>query len=343
MDPQTNLDVLVDDLDVNIDELTTALTPLLTSALPKTASTLPLLDKAKLYVLFAAAIESLLFSALQASGADAKSHPIFAELARLKGYNAKLKQAEEAGENGVNLKRGPAARLDKEAAARFIRHGLAGNERFDLERAERIAKEKAKAALKARAMKITFDQKVEEEKQAEMLKKRKADEVEEAEEEESSSSDDAEDEGVEEMEQEQDQAAEEEDHVESENDDFYGTSAPASQPLRKKPRLLASDTISPSKKAKSKKDKTHKPSTTPTSDSTPSAQKQASRLAKREKRLTDPKSKKQTELLLPERSQQPPKTRSETFNALLNGSLAEQKKAREMEKDKAAAKKGKKK
>jgi exosome complex protein LRP1 len=326
MDPQNNLDILVDDLDVNIDELTTALTPLLASPVSKTASTLPLLDKAKLYVLFAATIESLLFSALQASGADAKSHAIFAELVRLKGYNAKLKLAEEAGENGVNLKKGPAARLDKEAAARFIRHGLAGNERYDLERAERIAKEKARAALKARGLKIKFDQKAEEEKQAEMMKKRKAEvgDEEEEEEEDSSSSEEEEQEEQEviQPEQEANPDDEEEDHVESENDDFYGpTTTPTTQPPQKKPRLLPSDATA-----------LDSPSPTPTKRTKKSKDKKRS------------KSKKEKELILPERAQQPPKSHSETFSALLSGSFAEQKKGREGEKEKVVAgKKGRRK
>jgi exosome complex protein LRP1 len=114
MDPQTDLPDLVEDLEVNIDELTSTLSPLLSTPLSTTATSLPLLDKAKLYVLAAYAIESLLFSTLQASGVDAKSHALFAELARLRTYFA--------------------------------------NERYDRERAERTAREKARAAEKARAL-----------------------------------------------------------------------------------------------------------------------------------------------------------------------------------------------
>ncbi|KAH7405665.1 hypothetical protein DE146DRAFT_649380 [Phaeosphaeria sp. MPI-PUGE-AT-0046c] len=153
MDPQTDLPDLVEDLEVNIDELTEALAPLLNTQLSTTASSLPLLDKAKLYVLAAYSVESLLYSTLQASGVNAKEHAIFKELARLKGYFGKIKFAEER----MNAPAAPKAKLDVGAAARFIKHGLAGNEKYDLERAERLAKERARAQLKARQINKKFD------------------------------------------------------------------------------------------------------------------------------------------------------------------------------------------
>ncbi|KAH4152009.1 hypothetical protein HBI17_007220 [Parastagonospora nodorum] len=151
MDPQTDLPDLVEDLEVNIDELTTTLAPLLSTQLSTTASSLPLLDKAKLYVLAAYSIESLLYSTLQASGVNAKEHQIFKELARLKGYFGKIKHVEERPVV-------PKSKLDVSAAARFIKHGLAGNEKYDLERAERMAKERARAQLKARQINKKFDE-----------------------------------------------------------------------------------------------------------------------------------------------------------------------------------------
>jgi exosome complex protein LRP1 len=149
MDPQTDLPDLVEDLEVNIDELTSTLSPLLSTPLSTTATSLPLLDKAKLYVLAAYSIESLLFSTLQVSGVDAKSHALFAELARLRTYFAKIKDIEERAPGGAWEGR---ARVDKDAAARFIKHGLSGNDRYDRERAERTAREKERAAEKARAL-----------------------------------------------------------------------------------------------------------------------------------------------------------------------------------------------
>lgn len=151
MDPQTDLPDLVEDLEVNIDELSTTLAPLLPpNTLTKTALPLPLLEKSKLYVLLAYAIESVLFSTLQASGADARSHPLFQELARLKGYFGKIKDAEEFHKR-IEEKEGR-ARLDVGAAQRFIKHGLSGNERYDELRRERVAREKERALEKARAL-----------------------------------------------------------------------------------------------------------------------------------------------------------------------------------------------
>ncbi|KAJ4340245.1 hypothetical protein N0V95_007539 [Ascochyta clinopodiicola] len=148
MDPQTDLPDLVEDLEVNIDELSSTLTPLLPpNSLSETSASLPLLEKAKLHVLAAYSIESLLFSTLLASGADAKSHALFAELARLKGYFTKIKDAE--AHIGREEKR---ARLDVGAAQRFIKHGLAGNERYDEMRKERVAREKERGLEKARAL-----------------------------------------------------------------------------------------------------------------------------------------------------------------------------------------------
>ena len=151
MDPQNDLPDLVEDLEVNIDELTSTLAPLLPpNTLSKTAAPLPLLEKSKLYVLAAYAIESVLFSTLQASGSDAKSHAIFTELGRLKGYFAKIKHAEEHFKR-LEEKEGR-ARLDVGAAQRFIKHGLSGNEKYDEMRKERMALEKERALEKAKAL-----------------------------------------------------------------------------------------------------------------------------------------------------------------------------------------------
>lgn len=121
---------LVEDLSTNISDLEQALAPLLNTTLSTSTSKLPLLDKAKLYVLATYAIESLLFSAIRLNGVDAKAHPIFQELARVKEYFGKIEKAE-----GQGSRRGTT--LDKDAASRFIRHGLAGNERLDRGRGEK--------------------------------------------------------------------------------------------------------------------------------------------------------------------------------------------------------------
>ncbi|KAH0543764.1 hypothetical protein FGG08_001946 [Glutinoglossum americanum] len=135
-------------LEVQIDDLRDALEPLLATALSHNAAKLPLLDKAKLYVLVTYAIESLLFcltqpaAILRLDGINSREHPVFRELARVKQYFEKIKDAELSGTKRDNLC------LDKEAANRFIKHALAGNEKHDLKRAEQQAKERAKAHIK---------------------------------------------------------------------------------------------------------------------------------------------------------------------------------------------------
>ncbi|KAF7502667.1 hypothetical protein GJ744_005280 [Endocarpon pusillum] len=143
----TNLVSLVEHLEDNIDELEENLEPLLSAALTATTQKLPVLDKAKLYVLIVYSIESLLFSYLRLNGVKAKDHPVFKELTRVKQYFEKIKIAEEGpAQPRKNLS------LNKQAAGRVIKHALSGNEKHDLERAEREAKEKLMAKRKLQVM-----------------------------------------------------------------------------------------------------------------------------------------------------------------------------------------------
>ncbi|KAF4553191.1 Sas10/Utp3/C1D-like protein [Elsinoe fawcettii] len=125
---------LLSNLSAHVDTTATTLQPLLARPLSSTAGKLPLLDKAKLYIHVAYAIESLLFSQLQLSGVDAKAHPIFSELKRVRSYFEKIKHAEGQG--------GPNMRLAKDAAGRMIKAGLAGNDRKDREDAAKGTKRK---------------------------------------------------------------------------------------------------------------------------------------------------------------------------------------------------------
>ncbi|KAF3765080.1 putative Lrp1, nuclear exosome-associated nucleic acid binding protein [Cryphonectria parasitica EP155] len=141
----TDITAHLDKLDGNINELEASLKPLL-SNLNETASKLPLLDRAKLYVTVAYAIESTLHSALRVGGVDIKTHAISKELARLKQYFEKIKKAEEV----------PAERtqaLDKQAAIRFIKADLADNADINTKLKEKLAKEREKAAARAAAQK----------------------------------------------------------------------------------------------------------------------------------------------------------------------------------------------
>ncbi|TRX88394.1 hypothetical protein FHL15_010707 [Xylaria flabelliformis] len=139
MDPANILPVL-ERLDDAVDNLDDALQPLANS-MTDVASKLPLLDKAKLYVLMTYSIESMLFSALRLNEVDAKEHPIFKELARVRQYFDKIKNIEFPPQK-------PEQSLNKEAAIRFIRSDLADNKEINTKLSEMIAKERAKAALK---------------------------------------------------------------------------------------------------------------------------------------------------------------------------------------------------
>ncbi|KAJ5548761.1 hypothetical protein N7513_005995 [Penicillium frequentans] len=133
---------LLEQLDDHVDDLEEVLEPLLGQSLSKTSKNLPVMDKAKLHVLVTYTLESLLFCYLRLYGVDAKQRPVFRELTRVKQYFEKIKALETEPEQRKMT-------LDKGAANRFVKHGLAGNEKYDLERAEREAKERARASFKA--------------------------------------------------------------------------------------------------------------------------------------------------------------------------------------------------
>ena len=65
----------------------------------------------------------------------------------MKQYFQKIKQAED-GQNPTR----PTLSLNKQATGRFIKQALAGNDRYDTERAEREAREKLLAARKSRTI-----------------------------------------------------------------------------------------------------------------------------------------------------------------------------------------------
>ncbi|KAI1411396.1 Sas10/Utp3/C1D family-domain-containing protein [Hypoxylon sp. FL1857] len=143
MDPP-NISPQLERLDDEIDNLEEALQPILNNV-SDVANKLPLLDKAKLYVLVTYSIESMLFSSLRLNGVNAKEHPVFKELTRVRQYFDKIKNAENPPQQK------PEQSLNKEAAIRFIRADLAenNNKAVNAKLTEMIAKEKAQAALKA--------------------------------------------------------------------------------------------------------------------------------------------------------------------------------------------------
>ncbi|KAF2435612.1 hypothetical protein EJ08DRAFT_645309 [Tothia fuscella] len=133
---------LIEDLDTSIDKLEDALKPLLDVSIASTAASLPVLERAKLYVLVTYAIESVLFSHVRLSGADAKEHPIIKELARVRQYFEKIEKAENPVGKRENLS------LNKPAAGRIIKAALSGNIKFDKEQERKKMREMDGARVK---------------------------------------------------------------------------------------------------------------------------------------------------------------------------------------------------
>ncbi|OKL63440.1 hypothetical protein UA08_01984 [Talaromyces atroroseus] len=136
---------VVERFEDNLDDLEEVIKPLLARSLEETSKKLPLLERAKLHALVTYTVESLIYSYLRLRGVEAKEHPVFTELTRVKQYFRKIAALESEPEKTDK----PTMRLDQGAARRFISHGLAGNEQYDNERAEKLAKERARAQLKA--------------------------------------------------------------------------------------------------------------------------------------------------------------------------------------------------
>ncbi|KAL4973761.1 Sas10/Utp3/C1D family-domain-containing protein [Aspergillus desertorum] len=146
---------LLERLDDDVDDLEEALAPILRSTVVETSKKLPVLDKAKFLVMTAYALESLIFSYLRLHGVKATEHPVYRELKRVKQYFDKIKALETEPEQRTMV-------LDKQAAGRFIKHGLAGNEKLDLQREEQLAKEKARAQLRGSLLAKKSDRTLEE-------------------------------------------------------------------------------------------------------------------------------------------------------------------------------------
>lgn len=127
---------LLDRLEENVDDLEEVLQPLLKRPLADTSRKLPVMDRAKLHVLITYTLESLIFCTsvgrcwvrrrsrtnfttayLRLHGVNAKEHPVFRELTRVKQYFEKIKALETEPEERTMT-------LDKQAAGRFIKHGL---------------------------------------------------------------------------------------------------------------------------------------------------------------------------------------------------------------------------
>ncbi|MCJ1358812.1 MAG: hypothetical protein MMC33_008812 [Icmadophila ericetorum] len=90
-----NIEKSMEQLDDTVDDLEEALLPILNGSMSDAAAYLRL------------------------NGVEAKEHPVFRELVRVKEYFEKIKKVEDEESKRVKLS------LDKAAASRFIKHALA--------------------------------------------------------------------------------------------------------------------------------------------------------------------------------------------------------------------------
>ncbi|KAJ3158542.1 hypothetical protein HDU86_002767 [Geranomyces michiganensis] len=112
-------------LDEAVGRVNALLQPVLERPLEEQLAKLDLYDRAKLEVLLAFALNSLLFVYLRTEGANTKEHPVKQGLERVKEYFAKVQ------ESGASHK--PTLRLNQAAAKRFVTHGLIANEEVSRE------------------------------------------------------------------------------------------------------------------------------------------------------------------------------------------------------------------
>ncbi|KAJ3336605.1 hypothetical protein HDU93_002528 [Gonapodya sp. JEL0774] len=126
MDVDIDSDTLLENLETfnaALADVLAFLNPLLTSPLQDTLANLQPLDRAKLNISIASAIDTLVFIYLRTQGINPKEHPVIKELERIKLYVGKVKAVE--GTDKATW------RLDKEAANRFIRAGLPSKATLD--------------------------------------------------------------------------------------------------------------------------------------------------------------------------------------------------------------------
>ncbi|KAF7302498.1 hypothetical protein HMN09_00884100 [Mycena chlorophos] len=112
----TKLKAKIGALDASLTSLEDALEPLLQQSLPETTVGLTPLEQAKLQTLVPYLVYDLIFIYLKAQGVDPMSHPVVAELNRVKEYFAKISAAENPETRSTQL--------DKGAATRFIKHAI---------------------------------------------------------------------------------------------------------------------------------------------------------------------------------------------------------------------------
>jgi len=113
-----------DKLDSNIKEIEQQLAPFFEVPNQDLEESLSPLEKAKLSIIVAYAINTLFYSYLKTQGISPQDHPVKKELERIKLYIKKL-------QNVTELQKGPKSRIDREAADRFIARELNQNKNLD--------------------------------------------------------------------------------------------------------------------------------------------------------------------------------------------------------------------
>ncbi|KAI1793138.1 Sas10/Utp3/C1D family-domain-containing protein [Ganoderma leucocontextum] len=104
-------------LDDSLDDLEEKLEPLLAQTLPESLLSLETIQQAKLNVALPYLVYDLIFIYLKTRGIDPKSHPVVAELDRVRQYFDKIKNAEDPEKRKTAV--------DRAAANRFIKHAIA--------------------------------------------------------------------------------------------------------------------------------------------------------------------------------------------------------------------------
>ncbi|KAK9456974.1 hypothetical protein V1511DRAFT_495828 [Dipodascopsis uninucleata] len=131
MSEQDELTPFVKSLNDELDGLKAKLHPLFSAgSLINYSKDMKALERAKTYVMMLYALNSSIFATMKVAGIDVSENSIMNDIKRVQEYMSKIKTAEE-------LAAGRTLQLDREAAGRFIKNALAGNDQYDNARSER--------------------------------------------------------------------------------------------------------------------------------------------------------------------------------------------------------------
>ncbi|KAK9237228.1 hypothetical protein V1525DRAFT_404590 [Lipomyces kononenkoae] len=112
---------LIESLEKEMSELESSLKPIIDGGLAHYTNDMAPIDKAKAYLLSLYALNSTIYSTLKIGEVSTTDHDIMNDIRRVQAYMAKIKNAEE-------LLAGRQLQLDRQAAGRFIKHALSGND-----------------------------------------------------------------------------------------------------------------------------------------------------------------------------------------------------------------------